>query len=458
MSERPKPRAGMKTVNLESTIELSADDVATVEEEEEEQETTLVIEARKAAEGKTRTLPFVEAAGRISPHSLPSAAAPAPRPNTGTIDLAQIAALGLMPSASTPAPAPAAEKPAWIPRPPEPAKPASALKPPAESPKLSPPVPVPVPAPSLSPAARAAEARGWKSVARPSPAVAEAPLPAEVSVLAASNAAADKAPSSRVSTASPAPSPSQAARIEIVYCDADLAARVRARHKGLLAGRKAPPGDEGLPPSKLEEIRARRDVGFALSAAEALDSAAVNAAFADASQDGVFVPPLVLVAGELTLPFDELAELEATVAAAAPFAKGDKALEDVIDEAREILKAPRTTGPSTIAGPLVARVAEAFARGKRKLPPNYLAEHVERLLLEQRPYQKRTLFGEPMIRALLAQGGGDTLPAYLPERIRDELPLFQRFGARLFAEARARADRYEAQPIALRVLALGRVL
>jgi hypothetical protein len=95
------------------------------------------------------------------------------------------------------------------------------------------------------------------------------------------------------------------------------------------------------------------------------------------------------------------------------------------------------------------------------LPQGYLEAHTERLLLEQRYYQKRTLLGQEWIRALLTPSGaaaGEAIPTYLPERLSKELPMFQRFRARAVVEARLQLDQFEVHPSALRVVALGRVV
>jgi hypothetical protein len=49
------------------------------------------------------------------------------------------------------------------------------------------------------------------------------------------------------------------------------------------------------------------------------------------------------------------------------------------------------------------------------------------------------------------------VPAYLPEALAKQLPMFQRFRARIIAEALLQQDEYETQPTALKVVALGRL-
>jgi hypothetical protein len=84
--------------------------------------------------------------------------------------------------------------------------------------------------------------------------------------------------------------------------------------------------------------------------------------------------------------------------------------------------------------------------------------HTERMLLEQRRYQKRTVLGKPWIRAIFVPAGSEeSIPAYLPEALAAELPMFQRFQARLVAELHLQLDQFESHPNALKVAALARV-
>src|SRR5262249_15147315 len=93
----------------------------------------------------------------------------------------------------------------------------------------------------------------------------------------------------------------------------------------------------------------------------------------------------------------------------------------------------------------------------------------ERVLLEQRRYQRRAVLGEVHLRALLrfdgdaaVRSGGKPAPAqaqvpvYLPEATAELLPLQPRFRARFIREIGLAADPAEARPGALRALALGR--
>ncbi len=106
---------------------------------------------------------------------------------------------------------------------------------------------------------------------------------------------------------------------------------------------------------------------------------------------------------------------------------------------------------------MTAKLREAFAQGKRAVAPDYLNAHAERMLLEQRAYQRRALFDKKWIRSVM-RGAAGAIPAYLPEEMKDGLPMFRRFPARMLAELDLREDEGEASPRSVRVLALGRVV
>jgi len=87
-----------------------------------------------------------------------------------------------------------------------------------------------------------------------------------------------------------------------------------------------------------------------------------------------------------------------------------------------------------------------------------LDEQVDRVLLEQRHYQTRIVFGAPHLRTLLGSAlDGPPVPLYLPEELASKLPMFRSFKVRLIAEAHPREDQDEAHEAALRVLAIARL-
>lgn len=175
-------------------------------------------------------------------------------------------------------------------------------------------------------------------------------------------------------------------------------------------------------------------------------------------EHGMFEPPLLVVGGELSFPFDAVARLRATVTVLTPLSFGDKQLRALIDEAEELLRAPWLDGSHEVAEQLVVRLKNDGTRAKRGLSPDALDKRTEQLLLEQRAYQERKLYGATWLRALLAERNGAPQLCYLPSALRDVLPLFARFDARLVVELDLREEQGESCPLALKALALARTL
>jgi hypothetical protein len=210
-------------------------------------------------------------------------------------------------------------------------------------------------------------------------------------------------------------------------------------------------------PSEVEE---RAQVFEILDRAAATDREGLYDALSRAAgKRGKLVPPLELVAGDLALPFDEVATLEEMVSAATPLAAGDEALSGALATANGFLGSPGGKTAAAVAAGLTARIREALRQGKRSLPAGEVDAQVDRALLEGRRYQKRKVLGGPHLRALLFMEGPERPPVvcYLPEGLAEELPMAARFRARIIAEVHLAVDEKEAQPVALRAAALGRV-
>ncbi|HHH11994.1 MAG TPA: hypothetical protein ENK23_07980 [Sorangium sp.] len=177
------------------------------------------------------------------------------------------------------------------------------------------------------------------------------------------------------------------------------------------------------------------------------------------SDDGKFVPPLALFAGHLRFPFDALETLKATISAALPFAAADETLKAVIDNANTVVECPNLVAAPELAHNHTKRIKDAFRRLDRLVSRNYLESQTHRALLEGRHYQRRQVFGDEHIRALLlaSDESDDGVPTYLPDTLTKQLPMFERFRVRLIATVQPAASQFERHPLALRVVALGRI-
>jgi hypothetical protein len=259
---------------------------------------------------------------------------------------------------------------------------------------------------------------------------------------------------------------SSAVSLELVWFEPSVIPRVR-KHAGwaslMRPPAKRPPPVKGAPPPPpdppdvVEQVM-RVDISSVLSKGAPSAGSDIDGAMDAVGEGGTLDPSLVLLAGELDFPFDELEMLKATVAAAQPLAASDKKLKEVLDVVGEMMKTPLQGAPEVVDG-LVSRVKEAWGKANRMLPASYIDTHTTRVLLEQRHYQKRELLDDTWIRALLSLPDLDApVPAYLPGKLAKRLPLFKRFSARLIAEVLPQQDQYETSSIALRSVALARVV
>jgi hypothetical protein len=464
------------------TVTLSGSE----DEEEEERGDTAILSLGSEADAEPisvrdledqngdASLDSWETTSKVDPAHLP------PRPF-----VAQPAPIPSRPAelAPAPPPRPAEFAPAPPPRPAELAPPSQArpveIAPPApvrpvvSSDPIAPPVTKsPWAASAGSPGSFGAQGRApapapAPAVVAPSLATPAAPMPnaAAHGVRAASDAAA----ASVIREApSPAPAPAPRARpreiVKLLWHDAKALPRVRKhpRWRVLLAELELRLLERGDLDDQEEGEAAdadRRDVFEVLARGEPIGADGIGRALDGAiDEDGKLEPPLVLVAGELDLPFDELETLKATATAVSPFAAADKRLKDTLDVVTELLRTPYMAGAGGLAETMTGRLKEAFAQGKRPLPPEALDGHIDRMLLEQRAYQKRAVYGKRWIRALLAAGTTAQVPVYIPEALAGELPMFRRIRVRMIAEVDLKEDQSESSAHALKVMVLGRVV
>ena len=213
------------------------------------------------------------------------------------------------------------------------------------------------------------------------------------------------------------------------------------------------------PVEESTEVKDRRDIFGVLAEGEPTSLDELEAKLGAAtSPSGVFEPPLLLLRGELELTFTELETLKATLAAVAPFTSGpDKKLKDAFEATSEALKSPYIQASGRALEGLTTRLRDAFPQVAASLPAGYLDQQVERILVEQRHHQKRTILGKPWVRALLGPRGA-AVPTYVPEELAAKLPLYARFTAKLIVDLNLQQDQYESHPCALLCLALARVV
>jgi hypothetical protein len=253
--------------------------------------------------------------------------------------------------------------------------------------------------------------------------------------------------------------------LDLIFFDAPSLPRLRrvSAWKKIIAELADKPldADEDDPAAARESevIEDRREIIELLVRAEASGAPAIDEALARAVRDdGRFLAPILLIAGELATPFDELETLKATITTVTPLAGTDDNLRASIEIAKDFLKIPGSYGAPTVIEGLTTRIREAWISAKRAVAPGYLDTQTERALAEQRSYQHRNVLGGRRQRALLhlPQDPPAPLVAYLPDAVASQLPLHPRFKARVIARVHLPLDPYE-PGAALEVLALARL-
>jgi hypothetical protein len=250
--------------------------------------------------------------------------------------------------------------------------------------------------------------------------------------------------------------------IELLWFDPKVPARVRARWPDAVAELAFEPLDprHDLPSDNPDNSRDRHDVFGFLAEGAAIDVGAVGQAVRQAvCERGRFTPPMALVHGEIRFPLDELETMKAVIALVSPTAAHDKPLKAVVGAATELLGTPYLQSATGVVEKLTRELKEHATRADAQAH-RHIDMYVERVLLEQRKYQVRKVFGAEHIRALIAppKSREGVMPVYLPKELESALPMLPSMRARLVAEAHFKQDQYEASDYALRVGALGRVL
>ncbi|MBW2453264.1 MAG: DUF2169 domain-containing protein [Deltaproteobacteria bacterium] len=307
------------------------------------------------------------------------------------------------------------------------------------------------PGPTGTPAVAHADARALGEYAAK---VAAGPAPAPV-----------KTPAASVPTLEPEAPPSDP--LLLLWFDPECLPRVRRldRFRPVLEALDHRPVDreldDAVPSDDPFELEDRRELFEVLARGKPDSSSGVRRAVERAMRkDGKYVPQMVLLAGHLVTPFDELSRLKATLTTVQPLMREeDEDLKSAVDHTRDFLAMPDLICPPSVLNGFTKRIHDEFDAEDLSLVETYLKDETDRILLDQRLYQKRILYGAPHLRTLLELTGEDTpIPTYLPEDIAGELPLFQRFKVRLLAEARLQEDENEPCEVALRLLALARVV
>src|SRR5690606_24163783 len=130
-----------------------------------------------------------------------------------------------------------------------------------------------------------------------------------------------------------------------------------------------------------------------------------------------------------------------------------------LDQIGELDESPLLRGSLETVKRFTDQLRKHYRDGRRTLSAEYLEETVGRVLLEERRYARRKLFGGEVVRALFhLRGDGRAITCYLPEAAAERLPMLPEIGARIVAEVHVKQDQYDPSAHVLRVVTLGRVI
>lgn len=236
--------------------------------------------------------------------------------------------------------------------------------------------------------------------------------------------------------------------VELVWFSSPSASRIRKAFAATLRDLEVEP-IEAL--DRQAEKDGRLDVHDVLLAVPPLDDQGLLAALRGAIDGaGRFAPPLVVTGGELRFAFSEAERLSAILDLSGAFGIADKRFRTTLDEAR------RAATPPAIEAAIL-RVREALAALGNPRVVAFVDDAAERVVAQARAYQRRSVFGETHVRCLLGVGGA-TVPTFFPDAVAASLPMAARLPVRLLAEVHLCQDDADPSPIALRLLAFGRVI
>lgn len=230
--------------------------------------------------------------------------------------------------------------------------------------------------------------------------------------------------------------------------EAVKALAVHPDYKPLVAGR---------PPLRDEVENAQRLLHTVIHHVEPADAPVIEATLVQATEREPFEAPMIVSAGVLSPSYDAVARLKATVTTVTPFASDDEVLHARLAAAHDLLSLPWLATADGIAEELVVRLIEAFERPARALPPDFAGAQVTRILVQERHFVERELWGRRWIRCDFTPAGArSAIPAYLPVEAKSQLPAAPRLDTRIVGVVDVREDAYETHPLCLRIAGLAR--
>jgi hypothetical protein len=209
-----------------------------------------------------------------------------------------------------------------------------------------------------------------------------------------------------------------------------------------------------------EELREARDVATVAREAETIALEGLDGALADALDQGILKPAIVVVDGLLGLTFDPEEELRALISAARPHAATSERIASAIESAEAKTSGAFADSAWFLAAAELEKLRAVIAT-TRDDASRRLLEAVGRKLTKERKVAQVSVLGAPHAVAWLAPAGSgeSAVPkatVYLPLDAVTAWPLVARFEARLIAEARPPFGDDEHGSVALVAVALHR--
>ncbi len=418
----------------------------------------------------------------MPPAPVPPAAVPPPSASGGGSSLALLGT-PLRPPPASRIPPPGPSRPASVPAPPPVTVPQAVTVPHAVS------VPPSVPPPAVVPATVAATARpstpgssaGVYGTVKERPTylhsetpkrdggpiapVAHSQKAAHEGALAASDAAAGiqtqparKAPVETRAVSEPPPPAPERDLVEVIWHVQDIveeAKRARALKHVFATGKEKrvmlATDERGL-----EETKKARELARLLGHPSAMSEmkALENAVHEVIDDSGVLIAALVLAHGDIAVRLDQRKVLEALIGMMKPLAGSDKNIAEAVENA-QLFASNEWSAPKSIEI-ATTRLRETAAKAQREVAAAQLQATAERMVLEKRGFETRSVLGGEHVRGDFHLGTGSIIPIYMPMACKDELPLFERFPARVVGEVRLKQDSQESAPIALLARAVAR--
>ncbi len=244
--------------------------------------------------------------------------------------------------------------------------------------------------------------------------------------------------------------------LEVIWSDPEAvqSAKRSRTFRDLFVDKKVRRGLLTAPEEASTEGKERAELSKLLSTARAYtDLGSVELALAGAlDEHGSLEPPHVVVSGDLIILLDDRVLLEAICGIIQPLLAKDKALAEAHELAKTALEGTWTL-PRSIDQAL-KKLREALSKDVQ----GGIEQSARRQVLERKDLDQRAVLGAQHIRASLAFTDTQSMTIYLPQVMKDRLPLYERFPVRILATVHPRQDPQEASQSALVAEAVARRL